>query len=89
MTNYHVIPTATVAKATKIEFNYQYAFGADAQLGEPVRYELAPDALFRTSEKLDYTVVAVAPPDAGRPPLESGGCCASTRTPTRSRRSTW
>jgi endonuclease G len=59
MTNNHVIRSAEVARPTKIEFNYQLPLGVGGEPTGAVRYDLDPDALFRTSPALDYTVVAV------------------------------
>ena len=71
MTNNHVIPDPAVAGETVVEFNYQE--DTDGQLLETVRYKLDP-GLFKTSgrERLDYTLVGLAP-DPAKPPLESWG----------------
>lgn len=74
MTNHHVIRSATLARQVKAEFNYQLPFRAVEKPSAAVRYELDPDALFRTSPALDYTVVAVKPgtgPDT--PAVDSWG----------------
>lgn len=57
LTNNHVLPTSQHAADSEIEFNYQHT--ASQFPTSPVVFALDPDALFLTSEKLDYTLVAV------------------------------
>jgi hypothetical protein len=69
ITNHHVIPTATEARAAKLWFNYQRtATGADAQVAE---FSLDPDSAFATSPMEggdDWTAVRVR----GNPNAEWG-----------------
>lgn len=71
MTNNHVIPDENVAAGSFAEFNYEQ--DAAGNLLPTVRYKLDAGR-FHTSpeEKLDYTIVGVAP-DAEKPPLEKWG----------------
>ncbi|KAA9346335.1 trypsin-like peptidase domain-containing protein [Larkinella humicola] len=69
MTNHHVIPTASIAEQTKVEFNYQ--LNASNELLTTYRYRLDP-AYFYTNPALDYTIVRIKA-DASKPPLEQWG----------------
>ncbi|WP_135228515.1 endonuclease [Deinococcus fonticola] len=57
LTNHHVLEAAATAKNSVIEFDYELK--ADGTLRERITLPLDPDALFLTSEKLDYSLVAV------------------------------
>ncbi|HNH50697.1 MAG TPA: serine protease, partial [Myxococcota bacterium] len=61
MTNNHVLSSAEDAATMFIEFNYQR--GPDGQYRQSHRFRLEANRLFITSEadKLDFTLVAVAP----------------------------
>lgn len=57
LTNHHVLEDAATAKNSVIEFDYELK--ADGTLREHTTLPLDPDTLFLTSEKLDYSLVAV------------------------------
>lgn len=57
LTNNHVLPDATLAAASEVEFDYQY--DRAGRLLPVVNYGLEPQRFFLTSVKLDYTLVAV------------------------------
>ncbi|WP_019585279.1 endonuclease [Deinococcus apachensis] len=57
LTNHHVLEDAAVARTSVIEFNYELSAGGTLQ--NRVTLNLDPDALFLTSEALDYSLVAV------------------------------
>lgn len=58
LTNNHVLPTASVAKKSLAQFDFEFDLG-DEPIG-PVDFEFRPDGLFHTSVELDFTVVQVA-----------------------------
>jgi V8-like Glu-specific endopeptidase len=70
LTNYHVIPTADVARVARAEFNFQTAAGGG--LSATRAYVLDPEALFRTNPGLDYTLVALGL-SLAMPPIEMWG----------------
>lgn len=57
LTNNHVLPSHRDAAFSQIEFNYQLT--TDGKPLSSVLFDLDPDALFITDEKLDYTLVKV------------------------------
>ncbi|CAM3950440.1 endonuclease [Deinococcus marmoris] len=57
LTNHHVLEDAASARLAVIEFNYELL--PDGALATPVTLPLDPDTLFLTSERLDYSLVAV------------------------------
>ncbi|MDO4246307.1 MAG: endonuclease [Deinococcus sp.] len=57
VTNNHVLENVTAARQAVIEFDYELR--QDGTLMERTTFALDPDALFLTSEPLDYTFVAV------------------------------
>ncbi|WP_225827832.1 trypsin-like serine peptidase [Streptomyces naphthomycinicus] len=71
MTNHHVLTDAGAARQCFVEFDAQVTVDNTPQ--PPVRLELDPDAFFVTDERLDFTLVLVAPGPDGRPPGETFG----------------
>ncbi|MFM7362450.1 MAG: trypsin-like serine peptidase, partial [Cyanobium sp.] len=59
LTNHHVLPSASCAKRSVVEFNYQESAAGEIQATEV--FALAPDELFLCDSALDYALVAVAP----------------------------
>ncbi|RJF73118.1 hypothetical protein D3875_17765 [Deinococcus cavernae] len=57
LTNHHVLEDAASARNSVIEFDYELR--SDGTLRDRITLPLDPDALFLTSEKLDYSLVAV------------------------------
>lgn len=57
MTNNHVLETAAVAGASRIEFNFQE--GVDGRLLPSVFVDLDPGAFFVTNQALDFSLVAL------------------------------
>lgn len=57
LTNHHVLEDAASARNSVIEFDYELK--TDGTLRERTTLALDPDALFLTSDKLDYSLVAV------------------------------
>lgn len=72
MTNHHVIPSKEIAKATRVEFNYQLAF--DGSFESACRYDLDSER-FYTDAELDCTVVKVLEASQN-PPLRDWGYLA-------------
>ncbi len=62
LTNNHVLESATTAANSTIQFNFYQDF--DGQLSTVVEHALEPNAFFRTSAHLDFTLVAVEPINA-------------------------
>lgn len=60
MTNNHVLSSASAAASSVVEFNYQ--IGLDGRLKAMESFSLAPEQFFLTDVDLDYTLVAVQPP---------------------------
>jgi V8-like Glu-specific endopeptidase len=58
LTNHHVLATASQAKRSLVEFNYQES--ANAEMKPSRVFALAPSELFLSNEDLDYALVAVA-----------------------------
>lgn len=58
LTNHHVLATATQAKRSLVEFNYQES--ANSEMMPSRVFPLAPSELFLSNEDLDYALVAVA-----------------------------
>lgn len=65
MTNQHVIPDASVARATQCRFGFQEDL--DGQMRDTKRVGCDPTRFFRTNAELDYTLVAVEPLDGQAP----------------------
>jgi endonuclease G len=72
ITNNHVFPDAQTARTAEAQFRYERDI--DGRELTPVRFKLEPDRLFFTSQKLDFSVVAVAARDvAGAAALDAFG----------------
>ncbi|MFI9248661.1 trypsin-like serine peptidase [Streptomyces sp. NPDC053069] len=71
MTNHHVLTDAEMARQCLVEFDAQVTVDNTPQ--PSTRLELDPDAFFVTDERLDFTLVQVAPAPDGRPPGETFG----------------
>ncbi len=69
MTNNHVIPNATVAAQTVIEFNYQHDF--EGHNLPTCRYKL-DTSRFHSNPSLDYSLAGLLP-DPNKPALEDWG----------------
>lgn len=64
ITNHHVLDSASAASRSQAQFEFEVDI--DGNLLSAVAFTLLPNQLFFTSEKLDFTVVAVAPqPEVG------------------------
>jgi endonuclease G, mitochondrial len=59
MTNHHVLGSAAEAKNSIADFDYE--LDIDGMERRPAYFALEPARLFYTNERLDYTIVAVAP----------------------------
>lgn len=71
MTNNHVLPTAASAVRSLAEFDFEDDIDA---MPKPTRlFKLLPDTVFVTDERLDFTLVAVAPTTADGTTLASYG----------------
>jgi endonuclease G len=71
LTNNHVLPSQEVAAHASTQFDYELdVFGADRPI---VEFALQPEALFYTTQDLDFTVCAVAPAAADGWPLSTFG----------------
>jgi len=62
MTNHHVLESASSARSSLAEFNYQR--GSDGTLLPSSVFQLDPDTFFYNNQDLDYAVVAVRASDA-------------------------
>lgn len=71
LTNNHVLPDAETASFSQIEFNYQDGLNGDRLQSIP--FDLEPDTLFLTSQRLDFSLVAVRQTDRANAPLASFG----------------
>ncbi|MEX5258545.1 serine protease, partial [Kocuria sp. CPCC 205281] len=58
LTNHHVLPDATTARTSSIEFDYQD--GIDGKPLPPTVFSLDPDRFFAADRDLDFALVAVA-----------------------------
>ncbi|WP_257386662.1 DNA/RNA non-specific endonuclease [Tahibacter caeni] len=73
LTNNHVLPDARQAQRSEAHFGYELDVDGNPQSFET--FALEPERLFRTSEQLDFTVVAVrAKAENGPSALSSYGC---------------
>lgn len=70
MTNNHVLSGAAEAAPSMVEFNYQ--IGLDGKLKGLEAFPLAPGQFFLTDIDLDYTIVAVQPPETSAGPASLG-----------------
>jgi len=64
LTNNHVLPDATTAASSFVEFDLE--LDADGVTKQVDNYDLDPDTLFVTDTNLDFTMVAVRPGPDGR-----------------------
>ncbi|MFF8717685.1 trypsin-like serine peptidase [Streptomyces sp. NPDC015184] len=71
MTNHHVLANAEAARDCFAEFDAQVTIDNTPQ--PPTRLGLDPDAFFVADERLDFTLVLVAPGPDARPPGETFG----------------
>lgn len=58
LTNNHVVPDAAKGRQARVVFNFQDDPGGNAL--PPITFSLDPDAFFLTSQRLDYTLIAVS-----------------------------
>lgn len=61
LTNHHVLAEATLGRQARVIFNFQDDPDGNALL--PVTVSFDPDAFFLTNQPLDFTLIAVAPPE--------------------------
>ncbi len=71
LTNNHVLRDRDEAARAYVEFNFQA--GLDGRALRPVAFDLEPDTFFETSQKLDFTFVAVAEREEGGAALSDFG----------------
>jgi len=78
ITNHHVFPAQDLASFTQLfddaTVDFGFEFDPDGNRGEPVVYELDPQAFFHTNQDLDLALVAVKTTDrSGRRQLNEQG----------------
>ena len=68
LTNHHVLPLPSIARKSRVQFDYVEIAGGDINV--PTDVALDPDTLFVADQELDFAVVAV---QANHPPIGAGG----------------
>ncbi|CAM2064646.1 Trypsin-like peptidase domain-containing protein [Sulfidibacter corallicola] len=68
LTNHHVLPLPSIARKSRVQFDYVEIAGGDINV--PTDVALDPETLFVADKDLDFAVVAV---QANHPPIGAGG----------------
>ncbi len=79
LTNNHVLTDAAAAKFSQVEFGYQE--GPRGKLLVPAVFDLKPNKLFVTDQRLDFTLVAVGGKSEDDDPLADFGWCPLSGEP--------